>query len=220
MRRDGPDATTPDEAPSSEALAGDFAPLSSALGSPDLIAPLADLAQLLDEKRPKSAAAIRGFLTKYRDQLLAAVELPAIQAAYELAAQGKGAELIQLDRDLARRFGTSTFAEASKHTGRTQLRRLRPLRDRNLQRYLAAVDEGKASGWHVVVFGLLLSLFSLPLRQGIAHYAQKTQQTVLDSAAVGVPMSPADRDRLAAEAAEHLVETLKRLLPASVLAAV
>ena len=220
MRRDGPDLTPLEHAPSSEALAGDLAPLSLALGSPDALAPLVDLAQLLNESRPKSLGGVRAFLDKYRDQLLASVELPAVRAAYELATQGRATDLIQLDRDLAQRFGTSSFAAASKHTGRTQLRRLRPLRDRGLQRYLAAVDEGKASGWHVVVFGVLLSLFSLPLRQGLAHYAQKSQESVLDSATLGLPLSADDRAFLAAEGTRRLVDTLQRLLPAPALSTV
>lgn len=220
MRHERPTLNANSEPPSSEQLAGDLAPLSLALGSPDALTPLGDLAQLLNAARPQSASALRAFLRQYRDQLLAAVELPAIRAAYQLASQGKGLDLIALDRELSARFGTSSFAEASRHTGRTQLRRLRPLRDRSLQRYLAAVDEGQASGWHVVVFGLLLALFSLPLRQGLAHYAQKTHQSILDSATLGVALTAADRESLVIDRDAHLVSVLKNLVPSPALSVV
>ena len=43
----------------------------------------------------------------------------------------------------------------------------RPLRDQRLvQRYLTAVEQGEAQGWHTLVYGLTLAVYSLPLRQG------------------------------------------------------
>ena len=42
---------------------------------------------------------------------------------------------------------------------------------RVVRRYIEAVDAGKASGWHPVVYGVLLAVHSIPLRQGMAHHA-------------------------------------------------
>lgn len=71
------------------------------------------------------------------------------------------------------------FASPSRQIGRRQLARLRPLRDeRIVRRYLAAVESGRADGWHTVVYGLTLALYSLPLRQGLLHYAQETLATM------------------------------------------
>ena len=49
-----------------------------------------------------------------------------------------------------------------------------PLRDeRVVQRYLAAVESGEAHGWHTLVYGLTLVVYSLPLRQGLLGYAHQ-----------------------------------------------
>ena len=98
--------------------------------------------------------------------------------------------------------------------GRTQLRRLRPLRDRTLQRYLRAVEADEASGWHVVVFGILLATFSLPLRQGLAHYAEKTQHSLLDSATSGLRISATDHAQLRSDCDVAIRGTLQQALPA------
>lgn len=211
------DPSTQSLAPeSSQSLAGDLAPFSRALGAAEALASLSALAELLQSPRPESVPAIRTFLGRYREVLLERVELPAIRAAFEHAARGEVTELLALDRRLAGRFGTadSAFAAASRHAGRTQLRRLRPLRDRTLQRYLRAVDEGEATGWHVIVYGLLLALFSLPLRQGLVHYATQTQHSLLDSATCGLAVSLAERSRLREECDAPVGPAVHQALPA------
>jgi len=68
--------------------------------------------------------------------------------------------------------------------GKTQLKRLRQLHDQRLvQRYLRAVQTGEAHAWHTVVYGLILSVYSLPLRQGLLSYAQQTTRGFVSSAA-------------------------------------
>jgi urease accessory protein UreF len=191
------DAARSAQAPASSAtLAADLSPLADALGSPSRLTSLAALSELVSASRPTDPTGVRLFLERFRDLLLLPVELPAVRDAYHHAARGEVRELIQLDHRLAPRYGKGAFAEASRHVGRIQLRRLRPLRDRSLQRFLAAVDQGEASGWHVVVYGVLLSLFSLPLRQGLQHYAQRTHDSLLESASLSIPLSPADREQL------------------------
>lgn len=205
--------------PTSQELAGDAAPFAAAVGSAESLAALADLAAFVGIPRPSSIHGLRTFLGRYRDQWLAGIELPAIRDAYHHACRGEVRELIDLDRRLAARLGKTGLANASRHTGRQQLRRLRPLRHRTLQRYLRAVEAGEATGWHLVVFGILLALFSLPLRQGLAHYAIKTQEGLLDSAATGLALAHADREMLKEDCAAPVAPLLQRILPPSPLVA-
>ena len=85
------------------------------------------------------------------------------------------AELIAFDQQLAAETALKPFANASRRVGQAQLKRLRPLRDhRLLQRYLRAVDDGLANGWHTLVYGLTLSVYSLPVLQGLNSYEKQT----------------------------------------------
>lgn len=177
------------------------------------MASLTALAALVDAPCPETLPAVRSFLARYRERLLTPVELPAIREAYELASRGEARELLKLDRRLEREFGGSAFAEASRRTGRAQLRRLRPLRDATLKRYLQSVENGEAQGWHVIVFGILLALFSMPLRQGLVHYATKTQHTLLDSAMSRFAASAAECASLRRECEDPVLPAVSRVLP-------
>jgi urease accessory protein UreF len=58
------------------------------------------------------------------------------------------------------------------------------LRDeRTVQRYLAAVEEGRAAGWHTMVYGLSAAVFSWPLRSALLIYARETLSGLARSAA-------------------------------------
>lgn len=115
------------------------------------------------------------FLEAYLSAILLPLELPAIVAACGHALRGELRELIAQDQRLEAALRLSPFAGPSRQIGRMQLARMRPLRDdRTVQRYLAAVDSGQAHGWHTIVYGLTLAVYSLPLRQGLLHYAQET----------------------------------------------
>ena len=201
------------DAPSTEDLAGDVAPFSQALGDPEALASLTALAQWVNWPMPTSAAGVRGFLGKYRELLLTPLELPAIQAAYQHALRGEARELAELDQKLADQFKTSAFAEESRRKGRMQLRRLRPMRDRSLQKYLKSVESGEAAGWHVIVFGILLAAFSLPLRQGLMHYAVKNQQGLLEAASHAVSLTAQDRETLRLECEGPTAVAVQDLLP-------
>jgi urease accessory protein UreF len=81
--------------------------------------------------------------------------------------------------------------------GGLQLARLRPLRDdRFVQRYLAAVESGQAHGWHTIVFGVTLAVFSLPLRQGLLYYSQETLTALASAAGRSKNLSPSQLDDL------------------------
>jgi len=118
---------------------------------------------------------LRDFLEGYQTQVLVPLELPAITRARSHAARGHLRELIALDRELDTQPVLPAFASASRRIGRAQLERLRPLRDeRTVQRYLAAVEAGDAAGWHTVVYGMTLAIYSWPLRHGLLTYARQT----------------------------------------------
>jgi urease accessory protein UreF len=119
--------------------------------------------------------ALRRFLEDYLNRLLLPCELPAIVAACGRARRGEWRELLAQDLGLQEAMQPTLFAEPSQRMGRLQLARLRPLRDeRTVQRYLAAVESGQAHGWHTLVYGLTLAVYSLPLRQGLLYYSQET----------------------------------------------
>ena len=118
---------------------------------------------------------LRDFLESYQSRVLVPLELPAITRARSHAARGRLRELIALDRELDTQPLLPAFASASRRIGRAQLERLRPLRDeRTVQRYLAAVEAGDAAGWHTMVYGMTLAIYSWPLRHGLLTYARQT----------------------------------------------
>lgn len=161
-------------------LLGDIRALADHLGQPTGVAMAALPPPLWTVT---SAAALRQFLTIYcRDNLVSA-EWPLILRAYELARQGMARELVALDAEWAANSVNREFAEASFRVGRRQLNRLRPLRDqRVIQKYIAAVEAGRAQGWHPLVYGVVLAVFNLPLRQGLVNYATQTLGGFADAA--------------------------------------
>jgi urease accessory protein UreF len=159
-----------------ESLRGEFRALLRQVGAPEAPGPSwpADL-----ETPPTPGQ----FLEDYLVRLLLPCELPAIAAACGHARRGETRELLEQDQRLAEPLLSTPFAAPSRRMGWLQLARLRPLRDeRVVQRYLAAVESGRAYGWHTMVYGVTLAVYSLPLRQGLQFYAQETL-SVLASAA-------------------------------------
>ena len=129
-------------------------------------------------------SALRTFLDTYAAQVLVPIELPSIFKACNHVRRGECRELVALDVELAAEQRLAPFAPASKHVGVSQLLRLKPLRDeRTVQRYLIAVKTGQASGWHTLVYGLTLAVYSLPLRQGLLHYGRETLSALARAAA-------------------------------------
>jgi urease accessory protein UreF len=193
-------------------LAGDLAPLLERLGSPDGLAALASPAGF-DGRRIKTVAGLRSFLRNYHEKILRPVELPAIQRAFFHAGRHEPRELIAFDRQLAGEPALKSFSSASRLIGRRQLQRLRPLRDeRIVQRYLAAVDAGEADGWHTLVFGLTLAVYSLPLRQGLVGYAQLTTNGFIAAASRSVEISRGDAGALCDEICADLPAATEPLL--------
>jgi len=118
---------------------------------------------------------LRTFLDTYQSRFLIPLEIPTITRARSHAASGHARELIALDAEVSAKPVWPALASASRRIGRAQLKSLRPLRDeRTVQRYLAAVESGQATGWHTVVFGMTLAVYSWPLRHGLLTYGRET----------------------------------------------
>jgi len=133
------------------------------------------------------------FLEAYHGEILLPLELPIIYSAYQHASRHETRELIALDQQVGRQRLLQHFASASRRVGRSQLRRLRPLRDeRVVQRYLQAVERGDAQGWHTLVYGVTLAMYSLPVRQGLVNYARKTLEGFVHACAVSLKLSETD----------------------------
>ncbi len=111
------------------------------------------------------------FSEQYMRYVLIPIELPAIVTASEFASRNALHDLYLLDKQLGSEPHFKMFEQASLALGRNQLRKLRGMRDvRLLSRYRSSVLEGDAHGWHMLVYGIVLHLFSIPIRQGLAKY--------------------------------------------------
>ena len=126
-------------------------------------------------ERATTAGALEQRLLDYARGTLAQEEWPAVLRAWQFAKRGHMRDLVAFDRDwaaTARRLG---FAEASRAAGRRQLNRLQGLRhERRVSRYRTAIAEGRADGWHPLVFGVFLAVYHLPIRQGLIQYAMRS----------------------------------------------
>jgi urease accessory protein UreF len=197
-------------------LTGDARELLEQLGAPEALPALSLAVSALTLEAVRDEATLRRFLIGYREQVLLPVELPATLAAHGHACRGELRELIALDRSLGADARLREFRAASAAVGRRQLSKLRPLRDqRFVQRYLRAVENGEAHGWHTLVFGVFLAQYSLPLRQGLLLYSQRTLGGFLDSAGATLRLPVAVCDEVFTEAAAPMTTEVNGLLARS-----
>jgi urease accessory protein UreF len=148
---------------------------------------------------------LRTFLTTYRTQILVPLEMPVIVAAHGHAIRNEARELIAVDERLAQEKVIRDFAMASCRVGQRQLSKLRALRDeRIVQKYLLAIERGEARGWHTLVYGLSLAVYSLPVRQGLQHYAEHTMRGFVESAAKPLRLSQAAVEETLGEQTAHV----------------
>jgi len=198
---------------SASALLGDLHPLLDQLGSAEGLISLAEAVGLLRVPEVRNLETLLTFLTAYKRELLLTVELPCIQKAYDHACGNQTRELIALDRAVDKLAVAPEFASASRRIGRWQLRRLRPLRyERVAQRYLKAVEDTRANGWHTLVFGLTLALYSVPVRQGLLNYAQYTLRGFVYGAATALALSETSCRELVQSFCEDIPARLETLL--------
>jgi urease accessory protein UreF len=197
-------------------LAVDLGPLLEQIGSPEA---LAGVVAALDFRPISTLRELRAFLKDYHARILRTMELPAIYRAFGHASRHEIRELVAFDRQLGELPLLKHFSSASRLAGRNQLQRLRPLRDeRMVQRYLAAVDEGTAQGWHTLVYGLTLAIYSRPLRQGLLGYARETTRGFIQSASRSLEISGEDSRSLFEELCESLPGAVEPLLDKGVAA--
>lgn len=196
-------------------LLGDLRPLLEQIGSPGNAGADGPVqAREIDDLQE-----LRSFLQTYHRKVLEPLELPTIQRAFLYASRNEARELIALDQELSRQPLLRNFASASCHVGQGQLQRLRPLRDERLvRRYLDAVERGEARGWHTLVYGLTLAIYSLPLRQGLLGYAQQTTRGFIQSAATSLSLSKADIETLFEDLCAGLPAAVESLLNQHVIA--
>ena len=198
-------------AQTAEQLLGELHPLAEQLGSAEGLASLtANIAQV---PPVESLASLRQFLQKYKATLLFPIELPAIHQAFVHIDRYEVRELIVWERGLADQIVSQELAAASRRVGRNQLRRLRHLRDQRLvQRYIQAVEKGEAYGWHTVVYALVLHLFSLPIRQGLASYAHQTLRGFVESASRLLELTQQQRHQALREASSDVNQSIEAFL--------
>jgi urease accessory protein UreF len=174
-------------------LLGECHPLLEQLGSADGLFTLSGVAATLRLPKVDSLAALARFLEAYQSEVLLTLDLPAIYRAHHHACHNQARELVALDLEMALQGAYRDFASASRRVGRSQLRRLRPLRgERIVQRYLQAVEQERAQAWHTLVYGLTLAIYSLPVRQGLFHYARQTLRGFIQAAARPLRLSAAE----------------------------
>lgn len=194
-------------------LLGDWHPLVSQLGSTEGLAEFAALADLLRTGSVDSESTLKEFLVRYQNELLVPVELPTIMRAFTHAAGNELREMIAFDQEQNLNPLLRDFGSASRRVGQAQLRRLKPLRDhRFVQRYLRSVDEGRAEGWHTIVYGVTLSVYSLPLRQGLLHFSAETLRGFVQMACRSIDASEAVLKALLDERFAELVTEIEKTL--------
>jgi urease accessory protein UreF len=157
--------------------------------------------------------ALRLFLRNYQSRILLPLELMAVHRAYEYASRNELNELMAMDERLTREPILRDFAAVSRRIGQYQLQRLRPLRDqRFVQRYLLAVEQSEAHGWHTLVYGVTLALYSLPLRQGLMGFARQTLRGFIHCSARPLRLSESDCQSLLDEQCAGLPGAVEGLL--------
>lgn len=162
----------------------DWTALQERLGSPEEASPFCAALLSSSNGAVKTRPEFSAFLSQYGREILCPLELPVIEQAFEHACAGRARELIELDVSLKTRQMAEPLARASQRAGRIQLRRLKAMKaHRCVTRYADAVEAGDACGWHSVVYGIVMATFSLPLRDGLAHYARQTVRGFILAAA-------------------------------------
>jgi len=192
---------------------GDPALLAECLGSPDGLGSLGPAVWSARQQPVEDLASLRAALEQYCSGTLVAVELPVIRRAFHHASRYELREMLELDRSLAAETALSDFAFASQAVGRAFLHRLRPLRDlRLVRRYELAVQTGQAHGWHTIVYGLVLSIYSIPLRQGLVSYARQTLHGFVEAGGSRLRLPVSDLRALADELLTPIPPVVHRLL--------
>jgi urease accessory protein UreF len=192
---------------------GDWHPLVEQLGSTGGLLALSEVTAWLCISPVRDFSSLRKFLEGYQKSILLPIELPSILRAFDHACRHEVRELVEFDRTLELEPVLKPFAEASRRVGQVELRKLKPLRDeRIVKRYLEAVESGNANAWHTLVYGVTLSLYSMPLRQGLLGYGFQTLRGFIHSAARPLRLSETACRGLLEELCEQLPKPVEQLI--------
>ncbi len=176
------------------ALLGEVRALLEQLGGTANLINLHAAAETLACPEVANWEVFREFINTYKVKVLYAQELEAIYRGYTHARANEGRELVLLDQELAKVLRPRPLGEASRRIGQAQLQNLAPLRGEPVAaKYHAAVREGKAEGWHTLVYGLMLAVYCIPLRQGLAGYATQILNGYVQAAGRTFSVSEEDR---------------------------
>lgn len=196
------------------ALLGEASGLLEQLGAPDPFASLDELRLSLKSEEIDNLPRLEAFLQAYQSKVLSRVEFPFIIRACGHAVRGEARELIALDKELGAIPQLATLAAASRRIGRSQLERLRPLRDHRVaKRYLSAADTDEVQGWHPLVFGLTIAVYSLPHRQALLHYGEATLSGLAGAAAAARKISVSQLNKVLEPMILSLPASIEAVLP-------
>jgi urease accessory protein UreF len=201
---------------SRKGLAGDARDLALRLGSPEDLDALGSALATPASAAVTDFVSLRRFLTSYVSSVLIPVELPAVSRGFALATRGAVAELIAFDQAHLPSGLAASLAEASQHVGRSHLRRMQPLRgERRVQRYWRAVQRREARAWHTIVYGLVLAVYALPLRQGLVNFGCQTVRGFIRSARTRLDLDDAECLLLEQELQALLTPAIEAMLEGS-----
>ena len=84
--------------------------------------------------------------------------------------------------------------------------------ERVVTRYWDAVHKKEAHGWHTVVFGVVLAVYSIPLRQGLNHYGQQTIRGFLEAGAASLRLHAPEINELESSLLAGMPQLVERTL--------
>jgi hypothetical protein len=192
---------------------GEGEALEDQLGSPEGMHLLGSAMIGLTPGGVRDFASLREALHRYAHRHMFPHELGIICEAHIHASAGHSRELIELDLKAAALWNEGPMRDASRHVGRVQLRKLKALKGQKLVgRYLDAIQQGDAFGSHAVVYGVVLALYSIPLRQGLSHYSQQTLDGFVTAGMRHLSLGQAEADELHRELCVGLPAAIEQTL--------
>jgi urease accessory protein UreF len=194
---------------------GGTSDLLEQLGSMEDLVSVTAASALLETAPVHDLQTLAVFIETYLEEILIPIELPLIHKSFLHASRHECRELVALDQAAGARIVVRQFAEASRRVGLMQIRAMRPMRgERLVQRYLAAVDSGEANGWHTVVYGITLALYSLPVRQGLMHYAYRTMGGFVRAAARSLQLTERDCCQIVEDLCDGIPQAIEAAIAA------
>ena len=183
------------------------------LGAMEDLVSITAASALLQAAPVRDLQTLAVFIETYLEEILIPIELPLIHKSFLHASRNECRELIALDQAASAQMVVRQFAEASRRVGHMHIRAMRPMRgERLVQRYLAAVEAGEANGWHTVVYGITLALYSLPARQGLMHYAYRTMGGFVRAAARSLELTEPDCRQIAEDLCDGIPQAIESTL--------